>query len=90
MADRSSLSTDLQSRIDRVYENLIGIKQQHQNDVASPSALDAVFDAMDSNNDGVVDRAEWDAHIGSLAKPTTPQVTGCCCTTADQNAVTDD
>ena len=66
MADRSSLSTDLQSRIDRVYENLIGIKQQHQNDVASPSALDAVFDAMDSNNDGVVDRTEWDAHIGSL------------------------
>lgn len=63
MADRSSLSADLQCRIDRVYENLIGIKQQHQS--ASPtSELDAVFEAIDSNNDGVIDRDEYARALG--------------------------
>lgn len=60
--DRSTLSSELQTRIDRVYTNLIGKD--------CSAAADRVFDIMDTNNDGVVDRNEWEAHMHP--RPETP------------------
>ena len=59
-----ALSSELQGRIDKVYDNLLGLKQPSSQFPQHPSHhdVDALFDQIDTNNDGVISRDEWDAH----------------------------
>ena len=76
-----SLSTELQGRIDKVYENLIGLKQQQTNQTSpvasrTPDQIDKLFDKLDKNSDGVISRDEWtEARAiphGSSSRSTSP------------------